>query len=187
MIHLIICASQVLGWFLEVNKVLEAKETFLSKYKYFGGFSHFKEGRHLLPYFSQPFFNKIIMFLCSLKRKSPELFKTHPTFFSRALAQKLHFYGGHHVVALKGFGKPFEAYIIQWTTSCIWLAPSWLTTSQELKMRSQLSHTLFHYLIYLNIYIFIIFLNKQCEVLVGCSDREILTGMELQASSWNCM
>ena len=85
MIHLIICASQVLGWFLEVNKVLEAKETFLSKYKYFGGFSHFKGGKHLLPHFSQPFLHKMIMFLCLLERKFPELFKTHPTFSSSAL------------------------------------------------------------------------------------------------------
>ena len=33
MIHLIIYASQVLWWILEVNTALEAKETFLSKYK----------------------------------------------------------------------------------------------------------------------------------------------------------
>ncbi len=64
MIHLIIYASQVLWLILEVNTVLEAKETFLSEYKYFGGFSLFEGGRHLLPNFSQPFFHKIIMFLC---------------------------------------------------------------------------------------------------------------------------
>ena len=85
MIHLIIYASQVLWWILEVNTVLEAKETFLSEYKYFGGFSLFEGGRHLLPHFSQPFFHKIVMFLCLLERKFPELFKTHPTFFSSAL------------------------------------------------------------------------------------------------------
>ena len=85
MIHLIISASQVLGWILEVNKVLEAKETFLSKYKYFWGFSHFEGGRHLLPYFSRLFLHKIIMFLCLLERKFPEFFKTHPTFSSGAL------------------------------------------------------------------------------------------------------
>ena len=84
-VHLIICTFQVLGWILEVNKALETKETFLSKYKYFGGFSHFKGGRHLLPYFSQQFLHKIIMFLCLLERKFPELFKTHPTFSSSAL------------------------------------------------------------------------------------------------------
>ena len=64
---------------------MEAKETFLSEYKYFGGFSLFEGGRHLLTHFSQPFFHKIIMFLCLLERKFPELFKTHPTFFSSAL------------------------------------------------------------------------------------------------------
>ena len=68
-----------------VNKVLEAKKTFLSKDKYFGGFSHFKGGKHLLPYFSQPFLHKMIMFLCLLERKFPELFNTHPTFSSSAL------------------------------------------------------------------------------------------------------
>ena len=48
-------------------------------------FSLFEGGRHLLPHFSQPFFHKIIMFLCLLERKFPVLFKTHPTFFSSAL------------------------------------------------------------------------------------------------------
>ena len=87
-------------------------------------FSLFEGGRHLLPHFSQPFFHKIIMFLCLLERKFPELFKTHPTFFSSALLrlkranmQNLHFYLGHPVVALKGLRKTVEAYIIKWIIS----------------------------------------------------------------------
>ena len=64
---------------------LGSKGNIFVKYKYFGGFSLFEGGRHLLPHFSQPFFHKIIMFLCLLERKFPVLFKTHPTFFSSAL------------------------------------------------------------------------------------------------------
>merc|ERR1712016_290654 len=71
-------------------------------------FSLFEGVRHLLPHFSQPFFHKIIMFLCLLERKFPELFKTHPTFFSSALQKakksiyaKFPLFWGHPVVALK--------------------------------------------------------------------------------------
>ena len=45
LVHLIMYASQVLRWLLEVSKVLAAKETFFSKYIYFGGFLLFEEGR----------------------------------------------------------------------------------------------------------------------------------------------
>ena len=88
-------------------------------------FHFLRGGRHLLPHFSQPFFHKIIMFLCLLERKFPVLFKTHLTFFSSGLQKakkeqirkNLHFYLGHPVVALKGLRKTVEAYIIKWIIS----------------------------------------------------------------------
>ena len=149
MIHLIIYASQVLWWILEVSTVLEAKETFLSKYKYFGGFSLFEGGRHLLPHFSQPFFHKIIMFLCLLERKFPELFKTHPTFFSSALQKakksiyaKFTLFGGATCSSLKNAQK--NCWGIYYQMDHIWWASSMLKKSAGHKMRSQLNHTLFH-------------------------------------------
>ena len=64
------------------------------------------------------------MFLCLLERKFPELFKTHPTFFSSALQKakksiyaKFTLLGGHPVVALKMLRKTVEAYIIKWIIS----------------------------------------------------------------------
>ena len=42
----------------------------------------FWRGRYLWLHFSQPFLDQIIMFFYFLKRKLPELFKTHPTFIS---------------------------------------------------------------------------------------------------------
>ena len=150
MIHLIIYASQVLWWILEVNTVLEAKETFLSKYKYFDVFfSLFEGGRHLLPHFSQPFFHKIIMFLCLLERKFPELFKTHPTFFSSALKKakkniyaKFTLFWGAPCSSLKNAQK--NCWGIYYQMDHIWWASSRLKKSAGLKMKSQLSNTLFH-------------------------------------------
>ena len=149
MIHLIISLSQVLGWILEVNKVLEAKETFLSKYKYFWGFSHFEGGRHLLPYFSRLFLHKIIMFLCLLERKFPEFFKTHPTFSSGALQKakksnypKFALLWGAPCSSLKRAQK--NCWGIYYQMDHILWASSRLKKSVGLKMRSQLNHTLFH-------------------------------------------
>ena len=112
-------------------------------------FGFLRGGRHLWTNFSQPFFHNIIMFLCLLKRKFPELFKTHPTFFSRAplkakmsTSTKITLLWEKPCSSLKRAPKNFWG--IYYQMDHIWLAPSWLTTSQELKMRSQLSHTLFH-------------------------------------------
>ena len=65
------------------------------------------------------------MFLCLLERKFPELFKTHPTFFSSALQKAKKsiyatftlFLGGDPIVALKMLRKTVEAYIIKWIIS----------------------------------------------------------------------
>ena len=40
----------------------------------------FRGGRYVRPWFSQLFFHKSGEFLCSLERKFPDLFKTHPPF-----------------------------------------------------------------------------------------------------------
>ena len=141
-IHFIFYASQVLWWILEVNTVLEAKENFLSDYKYFGGFSLFEGGR-------QPFFHKIIMFLCLLERKFPELFKTHPTFFPSALQKakksnnaKFTLLSGPPCSSLKNAQRKYWG--IYYQMDHIWWASSRLKNSARLKMRSQLNHTLYH-------------------------------------------
>ena len=112
-------------------------------------FSLFKGGRHLLPHFSQPFFHKIIMFLCLLERKFPELFKTHPTFFSSALQKakksiykKFTLFWGAPCSSLKYAQK--NCWGIYYQMDHIWWASSRLKKSAGLKMRSQLNHTLFH-------------------------------------------
>ena len=112
-------------------------------------FSLFEGGRHLLPHFSQPFFHKIIMFLCLLERKFPELFKTHPTFFSSALQKakkskyaKFTLLFGAPCSSLKRAQK--NCWGIYYQMDHIWWASSMLKKSAGHKMRSQLNHTLFH-------------------------------------------
>ena len=45
----------------------------------------FRGGSHIWPRFSRVFFLKNVEFLCSLERKFPEFFKTHPTFVFSSL------------------------------------------------------------------------------------------------------
>ena len=141
-----------LKFYDEFSRLIQSwkqRKFFVKIQRFWCFFLLFEGGRHLLPHFSQPFFHKIIMFLCLLERKFPELFKTHPTFFSSAHQKaKKSKYAKFTLL----FGAPWSSFKmaqkncwgIYYQMDHIWWASSRLKKSAGLKMRSQLNHTLFH-------------------------------------------
>ena len=73
------------GGFLNSVQSWKQRTHFCKDAQILAVFSFLREGTNLGTHFSQPFFDKIKAFLCTLDRKLPELLKTHPTFISLAL------------------------------------------------------------------------------------------------------
>ena len=106
------------------------------------------KGRHLWTPFSQSFFDKTNMFLCSLERKFPGNLKTHPTLISSPLpkAQNINY---KKIPLFRG--KPFSSLklascqmkCINYQMDHIWLAHSSLNKSLNLKLGSEWRKTLY--------------------------------------------
>ena len=73
------------GGFLKSVQSWKLRTHFCKDAQILAVFSFLRKGANLGTHFSQPFFDKIKAFLCSLDRKLPELLKTHPTFITLAL------------------------------------------------------------------------------------------------------
>ena len=124
----------------------------------------FRGGWHLWTPFSQPFFDKTNMFLCSLERKFPGKFKTHPTFISSPLPKaqniiykKIPLFRGKPFSSLKMAS--YQLKCINYQMDHIWLAPSSLNKSLDLKLGSQWSNTLYRSFV-VTLYVCVIFSKR---------------------------